>query len=149
MTAQQNGQLTRTLYDLFEQDRVDEALAHLTDDVEVVPYSAPGLVFNGKDGFRAFMAGHKSAFPDIRIQIDNQVASDTTVVNECTAIGTHTGPLLSPTGEIPPTGRLVTLHFCEVWQVRDGKVAGLHNYQDSGDLFTQLGLMPQPQAAGV
>lgn len=149
MTAQDNAQITRTMYNLFEQQRFDEALEYVAGDAEVVPFYAPGLIFRGKDGFRDFMASHKNALPDIRVQIDNQVATDTTVVNECTATGTHTGPLVSPAGEIPPTGRKVTLHFCEVWQLRDGKVVSLHNYQDSGDLLSQLGLMPEPQAAGA
>jgi steroid delta-isomerase-like uncharacterized protein len=149
MTAQENAELTRTIYELFEQHRFDGVLEHITDDVEVVPFYAPGLVLRGKDGFREFIASHKNAFPDIRMQIDNQVATDTAVVNECTATGTHTGPLVSPAGEIPPTSRAVTLHLCEIWQFRDGKVVGLHNYQDSGDLMRQLGLMPEPQAAGA
>lgn len=149
MTAQDNAELTRTLYDLFEQGRFDEVLAYVSDDVEVVPFYAPGLVFQGKDGFREFMAGHKNALPDIRMQIDNQIATDGAVINECTATGTHTGPLVSPAGEIPPTGRPVTLHLCEIWQIRDSKVTSLHNYQDSGDLMRQLGLMPEPQTAGA
>ncbi|HLJ65874.1 MAG TPA: ester cyclase [Chloroflexota bacterium] len=148
MTAQDNAELTRRAYQLFEQHRFDEVLASVADDVEVVPYYAPGLVFRGKDGFRDFMASHKNALPDIRVRIDHQVATDDAVVNECTATGTHTGPLVSPAGEIPPTGRSVTLHFCEIWTIRDGKVIGLHNYQDSGDLMRQLGLVPEMQIAG-
>jgi steroid delta-isomerase-like uncharacterized protein len=149
MSAQDNGTLTRTLYDLFEAGRFDEVMPHLTDDVEVVAYIGPGLVFRGKDGFRDFMAGWRTAFPDIRVQIENQIATDTTVVNECSATGTQTGPLVSPGGEIPATGRQVTLRFCEIWRVRDGKITGLHNYQDSGTLLTQLGVMPSAETAGV
>ena len=30
--------------------------------------------------------------------------------------------------------------FCEVWTVRDGKIARLHNYQDAASWLRQLGL---------
>jgi hypothetical protein len=36
---------------------------------------------------------------------------------------THTGPLQSPEGEIPPTGRRAELRIAEVYQMRDGKLA--------------------------
>jgi ketosteroid isomerase-like protein len=55
--------------------------------------------------------------------------------------------MLTPAGEVPPTGRTVDFTVCEVWQIRDGKVTSLHNYQDAASLMRQLGLLPEAQAA--
>jgi ketosteroid isomerase-like protein len=52
-------------------------------------------------------------------------------------------------GEIPPTGKAVTLPICEVWRVRDGKLVSLMNYADGVTIMTQLGLMPAPADGGA
>ena len=114
-------------------------LEYATDDVEVVLYPF-GQTFHGKDGFRDFMTGFTTAFPDISITVTNQVANDRQVATEFTATGTHDGVLRTPAGEIPPTGRTVEFVVCEVWTVRDGLLASLRNYQDAASLMRQLGL---------
>ena len=43
---------------------------------------------------------------------------------------THTGPLLTPGGEIAPTGRRVELQIAESYQMKDGKINLLRAYYD-------------------
>jgi hypothetical protein len=70
------------------------------------------------------------------------VVTEDQVVNECRWRGTHTGPLQSPAGEIPPTGKTVEdAVFCEVWGIKDGQLATLRNYQDVSSWLRQLGLV--------
>ena len=104
----------------------------------LVPF---GQTFHGRDGFTGFMQGFKGAFPDIRISVTNQVATDDQVVSEFTARGTHTGSLQTPAGAIPPTGRTVDFIVCEVMRIKHGRIASLHNYQDAASIMRQLGLM--------
>jgi predicted ester cyclase len=73
-------------------------------------------------------------------EIMHQVATDDEVVSEFKARGMHTGPLLTPAGEVPPTGRTVEFTVCEVWSVKNGKVASIRNYQDAASIMRQLGL---------
>lgn len=140
MSNQPNTQLAHQIYGLFNEGQVEAATNLATDDVELVLYPF-GQTFQGREGFTNFMRGFLNAFPDLKIEIRNQVAGDGQIVNEITGRGTHTGPLMTPAGVIPPTGRSVELSVCEVWKVRDGKLAGLANYQDSASLMRQLGLM--------
>jgi ketosteroid isomerase-like protein len=56
--------------------------------------------------------------------------------------GTHTGTLKNASGEIPATGREVTLDLCDVLTIKDGKAMSIRTYFDSGSLLAQLGLMP-------
>jgi steroid delta-isomerase-like uncharacterized protein len=140
MSAQDNAVLARRIYQLFSEDRLDDVLPLTTEDVEAVliPF---GLTFHGREGFANFMRGWKGAFPDIKIAVTNQVATDDQIVMEFTARGTHTGPLRTPAGDIPPTGRTVDFIVCEVWRVKDGKLAALYNYQDAASMMRQLGLL--------
>ncbi len=134
--------LARTVYAFFSNNQFDRVLELATDDVEIA-FIPTGQFFRGKAGFLDFMKGFKTAFPDIQIEVINQVVTGTQVVSEFRVWGTHTGPLRTPDGEIPPTNRKAEWTVCEVWQVRDGKLAGLRNYQDSATLMRQLGLLPE------
>jgi steroid delta-isomerase-like uncharacterized protein len=141
MGAKENADLAVEIYQLFNTGRLDEAAGYATDDMDIqlLPF---GQTFSGPDGFRDFMNGFKGGFPDIKITVVNQVADDDQVVSECRWSGTHDGPLQAPTGEIAPTGQAVSdARFCEVWRIRDGKVASLTNYQDAATWLRQLGLV--------
>lgn len=141
MGSDQNGFLARGLYDLFNRGELEEAAKLATDDVivDVVPF---GMTFEGPDGFLAFMTGFKTAFPDLAISVTHQVASEDGIVSECTWNGTHTGELTTPAGPVAPTGKSVSrARFCEVWDVEDGKVAKVVNYQDMSTWLRQLGLV--------
>lgn len=140
MSTQSNAALARKLYAAFNEQDFDGCLALTTEDVEVVliPF---GMTFHGQAGFCEFLASFKQAFPDLTVKVENQVATEDQVVSECSWTGTHTGLLRSPAGEIPPTGKAVTgAVFCEVWEIRAGKVASLRNYQDVTTWLRQLGL---------
>jgi steroid delta-isomerase-like uncharacterized protein len=142
-TTVDTAALARVLYQAFNERRLDDVLAMATEDIEltVIPF---GQTFHGHDGFRDFMTGFLNGFSDVQIaEITNQVASGNGVVTEFIASGTHDGPLASPAGEIPATGRMVEYPVVEVWAVRDGKVASLRNYFDSTTVMAQLGLLPE------
>lgn len=139
MTAQDNATIARRMYEEFNAKNLDGALSAATDDIELVlvPF---GQTFNGKAGFSDFLGGFLSAFPDLTINLTNQVATDDFVVNEFTATGCHNGPLMTPAGPIPATGKQVDFTVCEVLRMRDGKVAKLTNYQDAASILRQIGV---------
>ena len=65
------------------------------------------------------------------------------VVTEWVATCTHTGPLVSPSGQsIPPTGKHAATHGSNTFEVKNGKVASTRVYWDMVELLGQLGLMP-------
>lgn len=140
MSAQGNAKLAQEIYNLFSNNQFDAILPHATEDVEVF-FAPTNQTMQGHEGFRQFMMGFKTAFPNIKITIKNQVVTEDSVVTEFIATGAHTGPLMTPQGEIPPTGRTAEWPVCEVWRVRNGKLASLSNYQDFGSVLRQLGLM--------
>ena len=146
MAAQDNAALARTIYACFNEDRLDDALAYATDHVEVT-LMAFGQSYHGHEGFRVFMQDFKTAFPDCTVNLTRQYATDDAVINEFVARGTHRGPLASPGGAIPPTGRSIDYPACEVWEIREGKIARLRNYFDAASLMRQLGLLPEEEAA--
>ena len=61
-------------------------------------------------------------------------------MHEGRAIGTHTGTLRGPAGEIAATGRTMDGRFTGVYEFEEGKITSFHLYFDQAELFTQLGI---------
>lgn len=139
--GEENAAVVREIYDLWNARDLDAALDLATDDVDIT-LMAYGQRLTGREGFRRFMERFAIAFPDMKKELTNQIASGDQVVCEFELRGTHEGPLSTPTGEIPPTGKAVHLFVVEVLTIRDGKLTTLRNYSDTATLMRQLGLQP-------
>jgi predicted ester cyclase len=87
------------------------------------------------------------AVPDGRHTIVRVVSDRDRCAIEGLWTGTHTGPMAGPAGEVPPTGRSVTLPFCGVATRRDERIAEVTVYFDQMTMLAQLGLVPEPAAA--
>ena len=98
----------------------------------------------GIEPFVAYGRAFLRAFPDGRIHGDRYVESADRIVVEGRFTGTHTGPLQTPAGELPPTGRAMVLPFADVFRVADGRITEHRVYYDTLGLLAQLGLMPEP-----
>jgi ketosteroid isomerase-like protein len=48
--------------------------------------------------------------------------------------------MMTPEGEMPPTGKRVEGRFVDVWAFRDGKIVGGRSYYDAAGLMAQLGV---------
>jgi ketosteroid isomerase-like protein len=112
------------------------------DDVVTVAPGAPEP-FVGRHAFRDFARAFITGFPDARLELRNVVAeTDNTIVVEGTFSGTHDGPLVSPTGEIQPTGQLVEVPFVDIFVANGDKIVEHRVYYDQLALLGQLGLSP-------
>jgi ketosteroid isomerase-like protein len=106
--------------------------------------TAPGgVTLQGPDQIAQWMSVFYAAFPDISHPIDRIVPAGNTVTVELRAVGTHTGPLASPAGEVPATGRDIELRVANLLTVNDeDRVTSVHVYFDQMQLLEQLGLLP-------
>lgn len=140
MPVQENTKIAQTLYDAFNTKDVERALAQYAGNVEIV--SVPmGMTFHGHDGYKQFIQGWMEAFPEGKVEVIHMVANDNGVVTEFRGRGSHTGPLASPAGPIPPTGRSIDVHFCEVLEIEGGKIVKDRLYFDAATMMRQLGLV--------
>jgi len=96
----------------------------------------------GREAAREAMWGYLRGFPDLRWQVEEQVVNGDSVITRWWAKGTHQGPFLG----ITPTWRAISVHGVTVTWWRDGKVARLWGYWDSGWLMRQLQAWPESWA---
>jgi ketosteroid isomerase-like protein len=138
-------QLVDRHYAQVNSNDFSDAADVFTPDVVTQPPGTDPLV--GIEAFIGYGQAFLRAFPDGRIHGDRYVQSGDRVVVEGRFTGTHTGPLQTPAGDVPPTGRPMVLPFADVFRVVDGKIAEHRVYYDTLGLLTQLGLMPEPASA--
>jgi predicted ester cyclase len=123
------------------QNKKSEAAFDELNDPSFVNLSSPPGVPADREGSKAYLFGFLNAFPDSTWTIDDMIAEGDQVVTKKTLRGTHTGPL----GDLPPTGRTVTLQFVDIMRVRDGKIVEHWLSMDQLTFLQQLGVIP-PQS---
>ena len=143
--GEDSGAVMRKLFDGFNSKDYDAIEALVTDDFKLIDV-ASGETFHGREGARRNAEGWMNAFPDAKIELLNLVAADEWAVVEAVGRGTHSGPLKTPGGDVPPTGRPMELHFCSIIKVQEGKIVEERDYYDGMTVATQLGMMPEPAA---
>lgn len=102
-----------------------------------------GMVLKGLDQVLQVEAAFWTALPDSQVQAASTYVDGDTVITEGTASGTHTGPIITPQGEVPPSGNPVNLRYVSVKTVVGGKLVAEHLYFDQMEFMMQLGAMPQ------
>ena len=146
MTAQDNIVLAQSLLDLYNSHQsdsawLDKSVAAFAADSELIDVPS-GRMLPGAEGYKQLVLFFAEAFPGSWVELINAFATEDQVVLEFTGRGTNTGPLHLLTGDVPATGRSAELRFCEVAQMRNGKIVSLHVYYDQMTLLQQLGLVP-------
>jgi steroid delta-isomerase-like uncharacterized protein len=88
------------------------------------------------DGFRQFVVGWRSAFPDIHCEVGDLIAEGDRVAWSVRARGMHQGEFLG----IPATGRAVDFDSLNVGEFRDGRAYRHKVLMDLPVMLEQLGV---------
>ena len=130
----------------FNAHDIDGFTSVLADDVV---FRAPGGINGrGKAACAKFFAGWFDAFPDAHLEVYGLHIAGNVAVEEGTFTGTHRGALHSPAGDIPPTGRPVTVDYVHVLRFHDGKHISFSLMYDRLLMLEQLGIVPAAAPAG-
>ena len=137
MSTEENKALARSvLEEMFNKGNLDVADELLAPDYVNHDAAMPEDI-HGPEGFKQYVGAYRSAFSDLHLEIEEQIAEGDLVATRWTGTGTHDGELAG----IPPTGKRVTLPGMEIVRISGGKlVEGWEGY-DSMNLMRQLGVM--------
>jgi predicted ester cyclase len=106
--------------------------------------NARAVTFNSQDKFREWTEEWAKAFPDGLITNAEYIDAGDIVIAQFTVVGTNNGPL----GSMKPTGRKMSLPFCEICHFgKQGRIVSGGCYYDQYTLLTQLGQIPLAAAA--
>ena len=132
-------QTASRFYERFDGSDIDAMLSVFSPDLETTD---PGMgTVHGVAPFREDLETLKRAMPDARAVIERIFEAGDAAIVEGRLVGTFTGPLSSPEGDVAPNGAKVDLRFADVSRIRDGEIFSYHTYYDQLGMLTQLGLM--------
>jgi steroid delta-isomerase-like uncharacterized protein len=115
---------------------IDELLVPNFISHEELPPGIPA----GREGAKVLFTMLRSAFPDLQVAIEDQIAEEDKVVARTTWRGTHPGEFLG----IPPTGKPVKYAVIDIVRIAEGKIVEHWAVVDMLGLMQQLGMIPQP-----
>jgi steroid delta-isomerase-like uncharacterized protein len=95
----------------------------------------------GSEEAVATLQGWKQAMPDAKGTVTSAVASGNTVALEITWEGTQTGPLQSPSGTIPASGKRQVTSAAQILIFEGDKIKENHHYFDMMGLLKQIGAL--------
>ena len=95
-------------------------------------------VFDGEEQVREYYRRSRSAFPDQRNEIISLRQAGDAVITEFWLLGTHKGPLKTPAGEMPPTGKPFKVRMCAIFEFEGEKIVCERIYFDSMSMMRQL-----------
>jgi steroid delta-isomerase-like uncharacterized protein len=112
-------------------------------------YAASAIVYDplypqplkGRDAIEQDVVDVRRAFPDARFTLRAVIEAGETAAVEYNLGGTHSGPLATPDGEIPATGKQLSIGGAVFSRLNaQGEVVEERRYYDVAGMLAQLGL---------
>jgi steroid delta-isomerase-like uncharacterized protein len=125
-----NKHNTKLIDELFSND----AILHNPQDPTVA---------KGPQGAKTSLESYLTAFPDVKITIEKEIADGEYVVQHLRAIGTNTGAF----NGMPATGKKANTTGVMTTKFDNGKIVEVWSFFDNLGLMQQLGVVPMPEVA--
>ncbi|MEX0320547.1 MAG: ester cyclase [Puniceicoccaceae bacterium] len=100
-------------------------------------YSSPSETLNGQTELAAFVSALREAFPDLHVEVIDQIQDEEKVCTRLQIKGTHNGPFL----DIPPTGNFIDIEGVVISRFKDGLIHEEWELLDQYTFLSQLGVV--------
>ena len=144
MSTDENKALTRRSWEIVAMaslETLEDALKEVYADTIVM--HEPDEDVRGIEGLKQFVSMIRSAVPDLRITLEEDIAEGDKVVSRWRAQGTHQGELMG----IASTGNEVAITGITIHRIEDGKIVEAWTNFDAMGMMQQLGHLPSPEEA--
>jgi steroid delta-isomerase-like uncharacterized protein len=142
MSEENKRLVLREVEEVFSQGRLDAYDEILAPNYVFHDPTLPEPV-RGIQAAKEFAGMYVSAFPGMSVEADEVLAEGDGVAVRWTARGTHTGAL----GDIPPSGRDVTVSGSSFYRIESGKIAEDWSVYDALGLMQQIGAVSESARA--
>jgi steroid delta-isomerase-like uncharacterized protein len=103
-------------------------------------FRSPGQEVHGLEGLRAVIGAYRTAFPDLKMTVEDLVAAGEKAVVSFTLTGTHEGDLMG----IAATGRPARTSGMVLSRFEDGRIVEEWEVLDQLTMLQQLGVVSLP-----
>src|SRR5215208_6001851 len=140
--SEENKALTRRSWEIVAKasvETLEDALKEVYADTIVM--HEPAEEVRGIEGLKQFVTMIRSALPDLRITLEDDIAEGEKVASRWRAQGTHQGELMG----IAPTGNEVAITGLTIHRIEDGKIVEEWENWDALGLMQQIGAVASPE----
>jgi steroid delta-isomerase-like uncharacterized protein len=137
MTEANKAIVRRSVEEIFNEGRLEIADELYAPDFVGYDPALPDPM-KGPEGIKQQAEGYRTAFSDMQLTIEDEIAEGERVVTRWTARGTHDGELFG----IPATGKQSTVTGMTIDRIIDGRIVESWNSWDTLGLLQQLGAVP-------
>jgi steroid delta-isomerase-like uncharacterized protein len=123
----------------FGQGRLEVLDELVAEDIVNRDETIPPEIPAGRDGIKALAQGYRTAFPDMDLKVEDQIAEGDKVVTRWSARGTHQGELMG----IPPTGKEARTTGITIDRIANGQIVETWTNWNQLSLLQQLGVIPE------
>lgn len=113
------------------------------DFIDHIPQLVPGQPSTGRDALAWFVDAFRSAFPDLRVTVEELVQGKTDMIARVTWSGTHSGDFLG----IAPSGKSMQVMGLDLIRISGGRIAEHWGLLDVLSMLDQLGYLPQGEGS--
>jgi len=129
-------------------ERMDlEAWSSLFTDDGIFTDQSVRITYRGRDDLQYPVRNYGTAFGDMHRELYDVWTLDDTVIVRLALQGTHTGPLETPFGIIPPTGKTMDAPCADIFELENGKIKRFDCFPEGSVILTQLGVISNLEAA--
>lgn len=117
------------------EDAIDEMLTE--DGIVNGLNDADGNPLRGPEGFKTLHRAFLSAYPDLKITVEDTVSDGDKIAARCTVRATHSGEGLG----VLPTDQPVEFTGMAIVKIKDGKIVEAWNEFDFMKMYSQVGAL--------
>lgn len=128
----------RLVTDLWNQQRLEVADELISPDFR--GHAGSFGEVRGPAGVRELVTAYRTAFPDLRIDIEDLILQGDIVVTRWRATGTHKGDLMG----LAPTGRAAIGRGITIDRWKDGQAVESWSESNTLEVLQQLKVLPEP-----
>ncbi len=136
MSVEENKVIARDYFEAFANKDLAWIDEHIAPDF--VRHD-PGLPFEvrGPEGVRHLTSVFLTAFPDLRLDVEDVIGEGEKVLVRLTIRGRHQGQFM----DLPPTGKEVDVGVLDLFRIVDGKLVEHWAAIDNLGMMRQLGVI--------
>jgi len=135
--SEENKAIVRRSYEeLWSKGNLDVVDELYAADFVLHDPAQPGI--RGPEGYKQIVITNRTAFPDLNVKVEDQLAEGDKVATRWTTTGTHQGEFAG----IPATGKRGGVTGTTIARVVGGKIVEERSNWDTLGLLQQLGVIP-------
>jgi steroid delta-isomerase-like uncharacterized protein len=134
--AEQNKQIARRFLAAFAA--ADKATLEQIVAPDLVDHNPLPGQKTGRDGLIEAVTQYRTAFPDMKLTIENLMAEDELVAVTGKVVGTNQGSMMGA----PATGKKVSFAYMDLYRIVHDRGVDVWHVEDIAGMLQQLGVVP-------